>query len=168
MNQAEVSNTRPNGGRAKNDSQDKGSERSQNRGQTENRSATAPDQSSRSGQAMASDKREQDTTHENAEGFLSVEGIKHVAQEYAEGAADKLKGASEHAKDWVSHAGERVSGSVKGAGEYFQQHSPREVGRDVASILRDHPVSGVLLGIGIGIALDRLFRRGPQSYASAS
>lgn len=99
-------------------------------------------------------------------------GGKSVADGVMEDSKEKILDATEHAKSWVadatSRAGERLTDTVKGASDYFSKHSPREVSKDVYNMFRENPVSGILLGIGLGIAIDRLVRRPSAPEATSA
>jgi hypothetical protein len=53
----------------------------------------------------------------------------------------------------------RVADSLEGAGRYIQEEGLAGMAEDVTELIRRNPIPAMLIGIGIGFMLARVFRR---------
>jgi hypothetical protein len=59
----------------------------------------------------------------------------------------------------VGGAASAVAGGLKNAGEYLESHGLSGIGKDLAGVIRRHPVMAVLVGVGVGFLLSRTLSR---------
>jgi len=59
----------------------------------------------------------------------------------------------------LGNAGHTVGSKLEAGGHYLEDRGLKGIGDDVTSMIRRHPVPALLIGVGIGILVARLFRR---------
>jgi len=100
---------------------------------------------------------------------------KDKAQEWASSAADKVSGARETVggsiagaagsirdhgpqEGTLGNATAKVADSLEAAGNYIQDHDFKDMGQDVAGLIRRYPLQSMLVGFGLGFMLARMTR----------
>jgi hypothetical protein len=74
-----------------------------------------------------------------------------------EGLGERL-GKNSPQAGFLGSASQSVAGAVKESGEYLQNSKLSGVSEDIAQLIKRHPVSSVLIGIGIGWYLGHKLR----------
>jgi hypothetical protein len=111
------------------------------------------------------------TQHEKAGSQRSstVENIKDKASEAAHGV---METASQMASDAANYVGKKadsaatavgsgmksVAGAIESSGKYLQDHSLREMGSDLTSMIRNNPIPALLIAAGLGFLVARAIR----------
>ncbi|HSQ55010.1 MAG TPA: hypothetical protein VLM40_04620 [Gemmata sp.] len=88
------------------------------------------------------------------------EGAQHLADkagEYAGQARDKVSEWARDAKQGARDAGNRVADWAGDAYEYTSDQVST-FGKEVTSLIRNHPLPAVLIGFGIGVLMGRTAR----------
>ena len=65
----------------------------------------------------------------------------------------------EPAEGVLHNAGETIAASLEAGGRYLQTWGLKGIGEDVTYVIRRNPIAALVVGVGIGVLLARMFRR---------
>lgn len=113
----------------------------------------------------------------------AAHNVKDKANELGTQAREKANQASEKVDDAMSNAGQQMSNlaqtvrerapqqgrmgeiaentatALERSGRYLQQSNPDTIRSDLESVIRQHPVESLLVGLGLGFVIARSMRR---------
>lgn len=72
--------------------------------------------------------------------------------------ADAMQDGMHRARKRLDGASSRVAGAVRESGEYFREHGPRGILKDVEGLVREHPGKALLSMAAIGFLIGRSLR----------
>jgi hypothetical protein len=93
-----------------------------------------------------------------------VEGTLDKAYDATSGLTSHVQDLATTVGDMTRHtveqASEKVSEAVHAGKEYFSNHSLKDMGAEIPSLIRKYPIPALLIGLGVGAYLTRSNRRG--------
>ncbi len=86
------------------------------------------------------------------------DGFARASESFDE-AAETVTEAVGETRERLGKARKRAVRAASDSAEYFRANGPRGVARDVEGLVRDHPVTAVLIGAAVGFVLGRIIRK---------
>ena len=86
-------------------------------------------------------------------------GIANRANEGVDAAATKVSSGFDRTAEGLRSTSDRVARGLEGAGEYLRESDARSMGSDIANVIRRHPKTSLLVGVGLGFVIYRMISR---------
>lgn len=81
------------------------------------------------------------------------------ASHYVDSATNSVGRGMETAGETLSARATSATDGLVRAGRYLQEHDPASMGRDLTSLVRQHPTAALCIGFGVGILIGRAISR---------
>src|SRR5262245_4685602 len=88
----------------------------------------------------------------------AAQGAMETASQMASDAANYVGKKADSAASAVGSGMKSVAGAIESGGKYLQEHSLREMGSDLTSIIRNNPIPSLLIAAGLGFLVARAIR----------
>jgi len=88
-----------------------------------------------------------------------AQGIANRANEGVDAVASKVGTGLDRTAEGVRSTSDRVASRLEDAGEYLRENDARSMGSDLTNVIRRHPKTSLLVGVGLGIVIYRMISR---------
>ena len=93
------------------------------------------------------------------DGIERVRDVAGKAGDYVDNASTTLGRSIETAADTLSQRTGSATDGLAKAGRYLQDADPKQMGRDLTQIVKDHPTVSLAAGFGLGLLIGRVLSR---------